>query len=242
MKDLATNKLITPGIVLDEQAYGESSKILRIFTRERGKLSVMAKGAYRSRSKLLSLTQPMVEGEYFLTLGKSFAYIRDGKIIEDHRALESNFKQLLTGTFILEVIDKALEYGQVNKKIYGLTKKTLEELEKGFSKTLVNAFLIKVLSFLGYRPILGQGNQINFKNIRPFDPKSGIIEYGLKAKDGRIIQEEDVDYIEKILYSPLDQLPTINCNEDFIFQLLIDLLRTHLDVYKINTYDLLVTF
>ena len=243
MSDLATNRFRSRGIVLDEQVYGESSKILRIFTRDRGKLSVMAKGALRAKSSILSLTQPMLEGDYLFSMGKTFAYIHEGRIIKDHYKLKNDFRAMVAGTFILEVLDKSLEYGQVNTKIYDLVDKTLSQLEEGFSRTLVNAFLIKGLTFLGYRPIIGKRSKFIGNSTRYFDPKSGIIEYGLKAGKGRTIQEEDLDYIEKILYSPLDDLPGSNtCDEYLVFDLLMDLLYTHLDLTKINSYDLLATF
>lgn len=241
MNDLATNRFETSGIVIHEQAYQESSKILRIFTRDRGKLSVLARGALRAKSQILALTQPMVEASYLFSQGRSFAYFHEGQLIHDHQVLKQDFRTMLAGTFLLEVVDKVVEGDQVNVKLYDLLAKTLLFLEVGFSKTLLNAFLIKTLTFLGYRPILHKKTKIT-DNTRYFDPKSGIIEYGLKVWDGKSIEEADLDYLEAILYARLDNLPTLKDNEDFIFELLMKLLYVHLDLDKINTYNLLVTF
>ncbi|HEY4544430.1 MAG TPA: recombination protein O N-terminal domain-containing protein, partial [Tissierellaceae bacterium] len=46
------------GIVLNEIRFQETSKILNIYTLELGKINVMAKGAYRPKSKIIAQTQP----------------------------------------------------------------------------------------------------------------------------------------------------------------------------------------
>ena len=52
--------------------FGESSKIIRVFTRNYGKVSIMVKGAMTPKSKNLSVSQVFGLNEYFLKKGQNF--------------------------------------------------------------------------------------------------------------------------------------------------------------------------
>nr|WP_019138373.1 DNA repair protein RecO [Peptoniphilus timonensis] len=69
---MATINNYTLGIVLNEMDFGESSKIIRVFTKEYGKISIMVKGAMSPRSKNLSVSQVFGVNEYLLKKGQSF--------------------------------------------------------------------------------------------------------------------------------------------------------------------------
>ena len=58
----------TAGIVLKEIKYQETSKILSIYTKKLGKISVMAQGANRPKSRLLANTQSVL----LLKLARTF--------------------------------------------------------------------------------------------------------------------------------------------------------------------------
>ena len=55
--------LKTEGIVLKEMRYRDTSKILSIYTKKYGKVSVMARGAYKPRSMIIANTQPFSYNE-----------------------------------------------------------------------------------------------------------------------------------------------------------------------------------
>ena len=58
------------GIVLRTTDYGETNKIITLFTREWGKIGVMAKGAKKPKSRLAAITQPLTYGYYLVQKGK----------------------------------------------------------------------------------------------------------------------------------------------------------------------------
>ena len=52
------------GIIISEQAYKESSKLLNIITKEYGLIGVIAKGAKGLKSKLRSVTTKLTYAEF----------------------------------------------------------------------------------------------------------------------------------------------------------------------------------
>ncbi len=238
---MATNSFETRGIVLEEAPFTETSKRLTIFTRERGKISVLAKGVNSPKSSIFSLTQPGIEGAYRFKPGQSFAYIREGVLLKDHSPLRKTYPEIVATSLFLEIVTKSLEDGQKNDRLYDLLAKTLDVLEEGYRTILLNAFLIKALSFLGYRPrFIGKPEENQGKGGF-FDPKSGIIEYGMVSGSGKYIQETDILYLKEILYTSLDQLKAARCNEKLLSTLLIQMFYIHLEVRQFHCFDLVAS-
>lgn len=55
------------GIIINETPYGETSKVMQIFTKELGIISVMGKGVKSIKSRLRPLTMKFTYG-FFLSL------------------------------------------------------------------------------------------------------------------------------------------------------------------------------
>lgn len=213
--------LRTEGIVLGEIRYKDTSKILSIFTKKFGKISVMAKGAYKAKSQLIANTQSFSYNYYIFHKGRSFYYINQGDIINSFYHIRDNMDRILLGFYILELIEKSTPEEEPNEKLFLLTIRGLEILEKletGFLKFII-AFELKFISFLGYRPYLEAcvecgtielSNNVKFSNIY-----GGILCRDCLSKD---IKATKMDLslrnkINKLLYAPLDKLDEISVNE-----------------------------
>ena len=62
------------GIVFRTIPYGESNKIVTLFTREAGKVTAMARGAKKPRSKLAAVTQPFTHGSFLIRKGRGMGH------------------------------------------------------------------------------------------------------------------------------------------------------------------------
>ncbi|HDU1200630.1 TPA: DNA repair protein RecO, partial [Listeria monocytogenes] len=58
------------GIVIRQTSYRESDKIVRMYTREFGKIGVVARGAKKTKSRLAAVTQLFTNG-YFTFFGSN---------------------------------------------------------------------------------------------------------------------------------------------------------------------------
>lgn len=66
------------GLVLRTRDLGEADKILVIYTREEGKVSAVARGARRARSRLLAISQPFTHGAYQFYRGRGLDTLSQG--------------------------------------------------------------------------------------------------------------------------------------------------------------------
>ena len=140
------------GVVIKTQDYKENDKLVWLFTEENGKVSSVARGAKRSRSKFLSITLPLCYGEYVYYKGRGLANLQEGKIINSFQGLLDNLEKLTYSTYICELIDIALIEGESNKWLFKEFVTTLYLLNTDALdyELLVRSFELKLLKATGY--------------------------------------------------------------------------------------------
>lgn len=147
----------TKGLVIKEQAYKEQDKILTIFSEEEGKIQCIARGVRRQKSSLLASTQIFAYGEYIYYPGKNFGVINQAHLIESFYPLRSDLKKMSIASYLLDLMNNAFDFYQKSPQILKLLLHVLYYLSEGKAKNdllLIGAFQMKLISYLGYRPIL----------------------------------------------------------------------------------------
>lgn len=144
------------GIVIREMRYLDSSKILTIFTRDYGKISVLARGVFRPKSQNTNSAVLFSRSELNFFHGKNFFYLSSSNVIHLNYALRTDHFKFLYASYFSELINESVPLEDTNIPLYGMLVKALELLDtssKGFY-SLILAFQIKLIAMLGYRPEL----------------------------------------------------------------------------------------
>ncbi|MFC4076725.1 DNA repair protein RecO [Salinithrix halophila] len=145
----------TEGVVLRTRDYGESNKIVVLFTRERGKLPAMARGAKKPKSRLGAATQPFTWGQFLYFAGSGMATLSQADIIKSHYPLRSDLFLTAYAAYLAELLDKMTEEKEPSPVLYDLFLSTLNHLEEGVDPDILcRIFELKVLETAGYRPRL----------------------------------------------------------------------------------------
>jgi len=97
--------LLTPAIVLGSLRYGETSRIVRLATREFGVLSAIAKGALRPKSRFGAALQLLSEGQAHLLPSRSsdLHTIIAFDLAATHSGLAGNMERFAAGSALAEV-------------------------------------------------------------------------------------------------------------------------------------------
>lgn len=143
------------GIVIRTSDYGESNKIVTLFSRELGKLSVMARGAKKANSRLSAPTQHFTYG-YFLVqkgAGKGMGTLQQGEIVSSFRELREDIFLTAYGSYVIELTDRATEEGKHNPFLFELLYQTLHYMSEGVDmQILMHIYQVKLLPVLGLYP------------------------------------------------------------------------------------------
>ena len=147
----------TEGIVLKGLDYGESHRIVHILTPDRGKVSVMAMGAKKTKSKFSANTQPLTLGSFVLyKKGTSLGRINDGQINSSFPNIRNDLMLSTFAMYMTDLTDRVTEELEPCYELYDLLVTVLRMIESKFHdpEILVRIFEIKLFGLRGYRPSL----------------------------------------------------------------------------------------
>lgn len=239
----------TEGIVLKEIRYKDTSKIINVFTKEYGRISIMARGAYRPKSKIMATTQPFSYNEYNLHKGRNFFYLNQGNLLNSFYNIREKMERVAYGCYMLELIEKSLPEEQEHEKLFLLLKKglrILENLDEDFIKFIIS-YELKFISFLGYKPylqtcVLCKNN--NMKSIKFSIENGGIICSNCfnKSPFSFYIDEETYLAINKFLYTTLEEACKVVLPYKSLYKLhetLVEYILYNIDRKRFNTLNLM---
>lgn len=220
------NEISVRAIVIGYVDYKESSKIIRLFSRQLGIISAYARGAKRPNSKMHNLTSPFCLAEFSLSKKTDLYYINDGQIISLNEDLRKDLRSIYSAELCIELVEKSLLEHQVNQDLFDLLNKTIKILADSKKKIrLISMFIIKYVSMIGYKPELNrciECGQIP-KHLGFSIAGGGIccLDHQLSATE---INSEEYKYLLWLLYSKLDIVDQVqfNIDEIKICKILID--------------------
>jgi DNA repair protein RecO (recombination protein O) len=123
-----------------------------LFTEKLGKISTIAKGAKKNKSKLLSLTLPFCFGDYVVFKGKSMFTINEGELASSFQTLLNDLDSLTYASYLCELIDIALVDEESHRELFKEFIKVFYLMEnKAISYDLLcRSFEINLLKASGY--------------------------------------------------------------------------------------------
>ena len=131
--------------------FGEADRILTIYTKDYGKISAIAKGVRRPRSKKGGHVELGSWCKLFVAKGKNLDLLTE---VETKKAFGiDNFSSTKANKIyhLLELVESLTQHEQKNQKVFFLLLQYLDEISKGNSFDLISSvFKVKLLSELGF--------------------------------------------------------------------------------------------
>lgn len=145
-------------IVLRRSDLGETDRILRLFTREAGRVDAVAKGSRRPTSKLSGATELFTYSRMLLALGRSLDIVSQCEIRESFPVLRVDLQGLARATYLCELVERFTEEREPNPEAFDLLLSALYLLQRATDHpdVIVHAFELRLLDERGYRPELGR--------------------------------------------------------------------------------------
>lgn len=146
----------TEAIVLRSIDYGETSEIVTLFTREKGKLAVMAKGARRSGSRFGSSLQPTSYSQvvFYYKSSRSVQTLTESSHVRPFHGISRDLTTLSYGLRIVELAYALMQEQEENHVVFNLLVEVLERLSRTPNRieNLFYFFQLRFASILGFAP------------------------------------------------------------------------------------------
>lgn len=126
-------------------ALGDTDKIVVIYTREFGKIKVVAKGARRLTSKFGGRLEPFVCNQLLVNKGRNLDYLSQAEVVENFLALRQVADKIETAMLFLKWVHQLTEEGYPDAEFYELLFAGLHKIKESSEMTPVQQWFQKQL-------------------------------------------------------------------------------------------------
>jgi DNA repair protein RecO (recombination protein O) len=141
------------GIVLGRQNYGEADRIIHIFSKDYGKVALIAKGVRKLTSRKRGHIEIFMKLNFSGIKGKGLDIISEAEQLESYVDIRKNLKKVSLAYYFTEVVGRLMHEGDVNKDVYIILSTYLNKLKDlSASKKLRLEFLKEIIITTGYWP------------------------------------------------------------------------------------------
>lgn len=143
----------TSAIILRGRTYGEADRILTLFTRERGKIDAIAKGARRTKSHLAGRLEFGNEVLLGMHRGRNLDVVVSADIEQAHWQYLVQPERFAAANMIVEMVDAFCEPDLAQPDVYALLTAALRAIgQSGDPLALLPRFSMRLLDALGLAP------------------------------------------------------------------------------------------
>ena len=138
------------GFILSEVPYGDTSKIVNIFTNE-GVIGCIAKGAKSLKSNLRINTIKFTYGKFLIDYKKDkLSYIKEASSLDELVNIKNDLILISYLSYIVELTNQVLKQTDDYNTLYALFINVILKLnDKHNPKVITNIYELKVLDYLG---------------------------------------------------------------------------------------------
>lgn len=138
------------GIILKRRNLGEADRILTVFSHQRGKISVLAKGVRRITSRRSGNVELLNRVLMYLHQGKSFWILTEATSLDTYQKLKEDLTLSTYAFHIIELVDKLSAENQESRALYEHLVNILQRLSQNPRQIQIRAFEAKILSLMGF--------------------------------------------------------------------------------------------
>lgn len=172
----------TEGIVLRQVKAMGGRRIITLFSKKYGKISVGTSLTEGGRNKTALSVRAFTYGRYELFKNRESYNLNNGQVIKSYYGIGEDIDKYMAASYVLELTEKLLPEEIPQPRIFTLLTEFLECLEKRskLHETLVIAYIVKILDILGTMPELSVCTSCGEENPVGGDGKTGNPKGGEK--------------------------------------------------------------
>lgn len=203
------------GIVIKEKDYGDTSKIIDIFTKDYGIIGVIAKGSKSMKSPLRGVTSKFTYGIFNIYYKENkLSTLKEVDIINNFKYIKKDIEKIAFSTFLIDLSEQVYKQNDDNC-IYDILISSLVKINDGFDMlAITNIVELKYLDYLGVMPELNSCCICGSKNIVTLSSdKGGYICSNCRTYE-RILSDKSLKLIRMFYYVDISKIENLNISDN----------------------------
>ena len=149
----------TKAIVLKREPWSENDTRVVLYTKEHGKLDLIARGTRKIKSKLAGHLEPFCLSNIMVVHGKSYNYIGAAVSENCYSNIKQDLDKLIQVGQALNILNSLIKENLKDESIYDILAaylKTINQklLDSSMTELLTSFFILKLLVLMGHKPEL----------------------------------------------------------------------------------------
>lgn len=204
------------GIVLGETNYSESSKILKVLTKEYGIINIISKGCRSIKSKLRGVSSKLSYANFQIYYKKNgISTLTGADTINTLLNIKKDIDLISYSSYLLELTEQAYKYSN-SKDLYDLLVSTLLKINDLYDyEILTYIYELKLLDYFGIKPNIDEcsicGNKKNIITISTID--GGYVCQNC-YHGGKIYANKTIQLIRMFIYVDIKQISKIKVSKE----------------------------
>lgn len=216
----------TKGFVIKKSDFLETDRIFTIFTKDFGKLGILAKAIRKIKSKLRGGIQLFSLVDIEFIQGKTYKILTDAVLIKNFPNIRKDLKTLKIVYEISEILDNLIQGQEKDEKVWDLLKKIFQKLNEP-SLSIKDCWLIYYYFLWNFYSMLGYQLELNFcamcqrrlmpRNLYFNSKEGGIICFDCfkKTKKGKEIKPNIIKILRLILDKEINFLRKLKIKRNY---------------------------
>lgn len=140
-------------IVIRRANLGEADRVVTFFSREHGRLSAVAKGARKPRSRFAGRLELFTHLRLLLAQGRSLDVVSQVEVIDPFAAVRGDLGRMSAASFVAELADRATGEREAQPAVFTVLRQALSSIAAGDAELTGLWFAAQLLGLSGYGPV-----------------------------------------------------------------------------------------
>ena len=203
------------GIILKEQPYSETSKLLKIITKE-GIIDLIAKGSRTLKSELRSVTTKMTYGVFHIHYKEDkLSTLISVDVIDNLKNIKKDITKISYASFLIELASQVIKQNN-SEDIYNILVSALKKINENYDPLVItNIVELKYLDYLGVMPILDGcaicGTKSNITTMA--GSRGGYVCNNCYTNEKKV-DEKSIKLLRMLYYVDIDKISSTNIKEN----------------------------
>ena len=207
------------GIVINTKNYGDTSKILDIFTKEYGVIGVIAKGCKSLKSNLRSVTEKLTYATFTIYYKKDkLSILSEASVLNNFSNIKKDIEKISYASFLCDLTNQVYKQCEDNN-LYDLLISSLKKINDNFNPLVITNILeLKYLEYLGVMPNLDGCSICGSKSVVTLSSDKGGYLCLKCHTNEPIVSDKAIKLVRMYTLVDIDKISKLDIKKEYVYE------------------------